>query len=61
MINSFPLPLLDGGHIFYALIEIIQGRPLAERVQQVGHSIGFAVLICLMGLAFYNDFARLLF
>lgn len=59
VLNLLPVPLLDGGHLLYYAFEIIKGRPLSERTFEIGQQIGMAVLFALMGLALYNDFARL--
>lgn len=59
IINLFPLPVLDGGHLLYFLIEAVRGRPVSERVQEIGFKIGAAILVALMGIALFNDFARL--
>ncbi len=55
LINLFPIPMLDGGHLMYYAIEALSGRPLAERVQEYGFRIGFALLIALMIFATVND------
>ncbi len=60
IINLFPVPLLDGGHLLYYLIELVKGSPLSEQAQVVGQQIGIALLVSLMTLAFYNDIVRLL-
>jgi regulator of sigma E protease len=52
--------MLDGGHLLYYFIELIKGSPVSETTEAVGQRIGLAVLVGLMALAFYNDFARLL-
>ena len=59
IINLFPLPVLDGGHLVYFLIEAATGKPVSERIQEVGFRIGAAILMLLMGIALFNDFARL--
>lgn len=59
ILNLLPIPLLDGGHLMYYFMELVQGRPVSEEVQFIGQRLGIAMLICLMGLAFYNDLARL--
>ncbi|WP_455812690.1 sigma E protease regulator RseP [Pseudomonas graminis] len=59
IINLFPLPVLDGGHLLFLLIEKIKGRPVSERVQDFSYRIGSIVLVLLMGLALFNDFSRL--
>jgi len=60
LINLFPIPVLDGGHLLYFAIEGVTGRPLSEEVQQQGQRVGIALLISLMTLAFYVDIARFL-
>jgi regulator of sigma E protease len=59
VLNLLPVPVLDGGHLLYYLIEFFKGSPVSETTQQIGQQIGIALLICLMALAFYNDIARL--
>ena len=59
VLNLLPVPLLDGGHLFYYLIEIIKGSPVSENVEIIGQKIGIALLFCLMSLAIYNDLLRL--
>jgi regulator of sigma E protease len=58
MINLFPLPVLDGGHLLFLAIEKITGRPISERVQDYCYRVGVTILIMLMGLAFFNDFSH---
>ncbi len=60
IINLLPIPVLDGGHLLYYLIELVKGSPLSERAMAVGQFVGLAMLACLMGLAFYNDIHGLL-
>jgi regulator of sigma E protease len=59
VLNLLPIPVLDGGHLLYFLIEAIKGRPLSERAQEKGMRIGISLLAGLMFLAFYVDLARL--
>ncbi|MBM7454587.1 regulator of sigma E protease [Oceanisphaera litoralis] len=59
IINLLPLPVLDGGHLLFYVIEAVTGRPVPEKIQEIGFKIGAALLIMLMGLALFNDFARL--
>ncbi len=58
VMNLLPIPLLDGGQVVYQLAELVKGRPVSERAQIFGQQVGIALLILLMGLAFYNDIAR---
>src|SRR6202045_1851635 len=59
LLNLFPVPLLDGGHLLFYLIEAARGRPLSERAQEVGFRIGLAIVLMLMIFATYNDFLQL--
>lgn len=58
IVNLLPIPVLDGGHLLYYFIEWVKGSPLSEQAQTVGLFIGLAMIIGMMGLAFYNDIAR---
>jgi len=60
ILNMLPIPVLDGGHLLYYLIELVKGRPLSERAMAAGQYVGLALLFGLMGLAFYNDLQRLI-
>ena len=55
LLNLFPIPLLDGGHLLFYAIEALRGRPLSERAQEVGFRIGLAIVVMLMIFAAYND------
>jgi regulator of sigma E protease len=57
--NLLPIPALDGGHLFYYIIEAIRGKPLPEKVQMIGFQFGFAILISLMAFTTYNDIHNL--
>ncbi|HKH80454.1 MAG TPA: RIP metalloprotease RseP [Methylovirgula sp.] len=59
ILNLLPIPLLDGGHLFYYAIEAVRGKALNERIQQVGFRIGLTLVAGLMILATYNDILRL--
>ena len=55
LINLFPIPLLDGGHLMFYAIEAVRRRPLSERTQEIGFRIGLAVVLMLMVFATWND------
>jgi regulator of sigma E protease len=59
ILNLLPVPLLDGGHLFYYAIEAVQGRALTERAQQLGFKLGLTFVAALMIFATYNDLLRL--
>ncbi|MCZ6883230.1 MAG: RIP metalloprotease RseP [Gammaproteobacteria bacterium] len=59
VLNLLPVPLLDGGHLFYYLIEMIKGSPVSETTELIGQKIGMALLFGLMSIAIYNDLLRL--
>jgi regulator of sigma E protease len=59
IMNLLPIPILDGGHLLYYLIELVKGSPLSERAMIAGQFLGMALLVGLMSLAFYNDILRL--
>lgn len=60
ILNLLPVPVLDGGHLLYYLIELVKGSPVSERVMAAGQYVGLGLIAALMGLAFYNDIANLL-
>jgi regulator of sigma E protease len=60
LLNLFPIPLLDGGHLLFYAIEAIRGQPLSERAQEYGFRFGLAVVLLLMLFATYNDLLHLL-
>jgi regulator of sigma E protease len=59
LLNLFPVPLLDGGHLLFYAIEALRGKPLSERAQEVGFRIGLAIVVMLMIFATYNDILHL--
>jgi regulator of sigma E protease len=59
VLNLLPIPVLDGGHLMYYIIEAVKGSPLPESVMVWGQQIGVALLVGLMVLAFYNDLTRI--
>jgi regulator of sigma E protease len=60
LLNLFPIPLLDGGHLLFYAIEAVRGRPLSERAQELGFRIGLAIVLMLMTYATFNDILRLI-
>jgi regulator of sigma E protease len=59
LLNLFPVPLLDGGHLLFYGIEAARGRPLSERAQEIGFRIGLALVVMLMIFATFNDIIHL--
>lgn len=60
LMNLLPIPVLDGGHLVYYSVEALRGRPLAQKVQEYGFRIGFAILTMLMGFTLFNDLRKLI-
>ena len=60
VLNLLPIPLLDGGHLMYYMLEIIKGSPVSTRLMEVGQNFGMGLLFLLMAFALYNDITRLL-
>lgn len=60
VLNLLPIPVLDGGHLMYHVIEIIKRGPVSERFMEIGQQFGLALLLLLMAFAFYNDINRLI-
>lgn len=59
VLNLLPIPMLDGGHLMFYIIEILRGKPLPQQWLETGQRVGLGLLAALMGLAFFNDFSRL--
>jgi regulator of sigma E protease len=59
LLNLFPVPLLDGGHLLFYGVEAVRGRPLSDRAQEVGFRIGLGLVLMLMVFATYNDILHL--
>jgi len=59
LLNLFPIPLLDGGHLLFYAVEAVRGRPMSERAQEVGFRIGLAIVLMLMIFATFNDIVHL--
>ncbi len=59
VLNILPIPVLDGGHILFCVVEWVKGSPLSERIQLLGVKAGMVLLLCVMVVAFYNDILRL--
>ncbi|MDR2452684.1 MAG: RIP metalloprotease RseP [Candidatus Accumulibacter sp.] len=60
VLNLLPIPVLDGGHLLYYVVEAVRGRPLSDRYLMIGQKIGLTLILMLMAFALYNDFARLI-
>ena len=58
IMNLLPVPVLDGGHLMYYVIEVIKGSPVSDRIQIMGYKVGLALVMSLMVVATYNDIAR---
>ncbi|NTV72299.1 MAG: RIP metalloprotease RseP [Azonexaceae bacterium] len=59
VLNLLPIPVLDGGHLLYHVIEVVMRRPLSERAMEIGQQVGMSILFALMAFAFFNDLTRL--
>ncbi len=58
VMNLLPVPVLDGGHLMYYIVEVIKGSPVSDRIQIMGYKVGLALVMSLMVVATYNDIAR---
>lgn len=61
ILNLFPIPILDGGHLFFNLFELVLRRPLSIRAREIAQQIGLLLIVMLMVFAFYNDIVRIFF
>jgi regulator of sigma E protease len=59
ILNLLPIPVLDGGHLLFYLVELLAGRPVPEKIQAVGYQLGLFLVLSMMTFALYNDFTRL--
>jgi regulator of sigma E protease len=59
VLNLLPIPLLDGGHLMYYMLEVLKGSPVSDKAIEIGQHVGMALLFTLMAFAFYNDINRL--
>ena len=59
ILNLLPIPILDGGHILFFLIEIVIGKPVSGKKREIAQQVGMALLLLLMAFAFYNDIDRI--
>jgi regulator of sigma E protease len=60
LINLFPIPVLDGGHLLFYAVEALRGRPVGETAMRLGTAVGLSLVLLLMVFATYNDIARIL-
>ncbi len=60
VLNLLPVPMLDGGHLLYYLIELVKGSPVSQRFEEIGQRLGLTLLFLLMSLAVFNDIQRLI-
>ena len=58
LINFFPIPMLDGGHLLFYFVELVRGKPLGARIQEYFFRMGFAIVIMIMAFAIFNDLSR---
>ena len=61
ILNLLPIPVLDGGHLFFYIIEVVRGSPLSVKKMDVSQQIGFVLLMAVIVLAFFNGFTNCLF
>ena len=59
VLNLLPIPILDGGHMLFFIIEAVRGEAVSLRNREIAQQIGLAILLLLMGYVFYNDIARI--
>jgi regulator of sigma E protease len=59
VLNLLPIPVLDGGHLLFYIVELLAGRPVPEKIQSLGYQLGLFMVLGIMMLALYNDFTRL--
>jgi regulator of sigma E protease len=59
IINLLPIPVLDGGHLMFFAIEIVNGAPLSLRKREIAQQVGILIILSLMVFAFYNDISNL--
>ena len=60
VLNLLPVPLLDGGHLMYYIVEIFKGSPVSEKFMEIGQRVGVGVLLLMMAFALFNDVNRLI-
>jgi len=60
LINLLPIPVLDGGHLLFYLIEIVKGKPVSEKTQEYALKFGVTALVMLMSIAIFNDISRMM-
>jgi regulator of sigma E protease len=60
VLNLLPIPLLDGGHLMYYIVEVLKGSPVSEFTMEIGQRVGLGLLLLMMAFAIYNDVNRLI-
>jgi regulator of sigma E protease len=60
VLNLLPIPLLDGGHLMYYIVEVFKGAPVSEMTMEIGQRVGMGLLLLMMAFALYNDVNRLI-
>ena len=59
LLNLFPVPVLDGGHLFFFMIEAVKGKPVSIRTMEIANQIGMVFILMLVGLTLFNDISRI--
>ena len=58
ILNLLPIPILDGGHILFAVAEAVRGGPVSLRAREIAQTVGLSFVVLLMGFAFWNDLSK---
>jgi len=59
LLNLFPVPILDGGHLFFFVLEGIKGKPVSLRTMEIATQVGMVLILTLVALTFFNDISRI--